>query len=185
MPSPRELTRRLDAPTRWLAFLGFAALLVVAGFTILDVLMRWLFGAPIHAIDDLSRLALAVVIVSCFPAGLLQGRNIVIRFLGAGLGRRATHWLEAFGALLTFFFFAMCAWQFVVMTIDEYVSNNTTMTIEAPTWPWWVAATALIILTVPVQAVVLIGHLQRAFTGKEPGGTIDVEGETIGAPHDL
>lgn len=172
---PRELSRRFDAPTRWCAFLGFGALLVVAGLTVIDVLMRWLFLTPIEAIDDLSRLALAVIIVACFPAGLLQGRNIVIRFLGSGLGRRPNHWLEAFGALLTFFFFCMFAWQFVVMTIDDFASNNTTMTVEAPTWPWWVVATILVICCVPVQAAVLAGEYRRAVTGEEPGGTIEGE----------
>ena len=90
-----------DPPTRWIAFLGFFGLLIAAAITVTDALLRGLFSAPLYDWADLNQLVYAIVIVACFPAGLLQGHNITIRFLGSALGTRATYWLEVFGALLT------------------------------------------------------------------------------------
>lgn len=175
MDDARPLSRRFDAVTRWTAFLGLFALLIVAFATVADVLMRWLFQSPIEGLDDLSHLAFAVVIVACFPAGLLQGHNITIRFLGSAFGRAGTHWLEVLGALLTLVFFSMIAWQCVVYTIDARSSGDTTMTVELITWPWWLFATAVLILCVPVQVAVLSGHWRRAVTGQEPGGNVEAD----------
>lgn len=166
-------SKRFDPATRWMAFLGFIGLLTVALAVVLDVLMRWLFGAPIEGVDDLSQLAFAVIVAACFPAGLLQGHNITIRFLGLACGKRATQWLELLGATLTLLFFFFIAWQFIVLTIDHEATGDTTMTVQAITWPWWMAATAVMLFCVPVQAVVFVGHARRALTGQEPGGTID------------
>lgn len=162
-----------DPPTRWFAFLGFFALLVASAVTVVDAMMRGLFSAPLYDWADLSQLVYAIVIVSCFPAGLLQGHNITIRFLGSALGRSAANWLEAFGALLTLIFFVFVAWQFVVMTIELRQSNDTTMTVQYITWPWWSVATLFIIVCVPIQAVVLYGQLHRAVTGSGPGGFVE------------
>ena len=165
-------SRWFDASTRWAAFLGFFALLVSAAITVVDALMRGLFSAPLYGWADLSQLVYAIVIVACFPAGLLQGHNITIRFVGSALGPRATNWLEAFGALLTLIFFVFIAWQFVDMTDELRTTNDTTMTIKYITWPWWTVATLIIIFCVPIQAVVLWGQFRRAVTGQEPGGFV-------------
>ena len=89
-------SRWFDPSTRWAAFLGFFMLLLSAGVTVTDALMRGFLNAPLYGWADMSQLVYAIVIVACFPAGLLQGHNITIRFLGSGLGPRATHWLEVF-----------------------------------------------------------------------------------------
>jgi TRAP-type C4-dicarboxylate transport system permease small subunit len=173
MADPAKLSRRLDPWTKWGAFLGFLLLIGAAVATLLDVVLRWMFNTPIEGWDDLSRLVFAIVIVACFPAGLLQGHNITIRFLGAGLGRRPAQWLEWFGAAMTLIFFGLMAWQFVVLTVDLRASGDTTMTAQIITWPWWTLATVLVLFCVPVQAIVLIGHSRRAVTGDEPGGTVE------------
>jgi TRAP-type C4-dicarboxylate transport system permease small subunit len=72
-----------------------------------DVLLRWLFSAPIEGYEDIIRLLSAIIVASCFPTGLLRGRNITIRFLGKAFGRRATQYLEALGVLATLFCFTV------------------------------------------------------------------------------
>jgi TRAP-type transport system small permease protein len=173
MTGPSHLSQSLDPWTKWAAFIGFLLLIGAAAATLIDVLLRWLFNMPIEGWDDLSHLVFAIVIVACFPAGLLQGHNITIRFLGSGLGKRPSQWLEWFGSLLTFIFFCFMAWQFVVLTFELHESGDTTMTAELITWPWWTIATFLVLACVPVQAIVLIGHTRRAMSGSEPGGTIE------------
>ena len=69
----------LDRFTRRVAFIGLVGLLAVAIATMVDVLLRWLFNSPIEGYEDVSQLLFAVIIAACFPAGLIQGRNITIR----------------------------------------------------------------------------------------------------------
>ncbi len=84
----RAASRRLNPWAHWVAVIGFLGLLVASVITLADVAMRFLFSLPIHGWDDLTELVFAIAIVAAFPAGLLQGHNITIRFLGAGLGDR-------------------------------------------------------------------------------------------------
>ena len=177
---PLASSHWFDPPTRWIAFLGFFGLLIAAAITVTDALLRGLFSAPLYDWADLKQLVYAIVIVACFPAGLLQGHNITIRFLGSALGTRATNWLEALGALLTLIFFAFIAWQFVVLTIELQQTNDTTMTVLYITWPWWTVATLIILLCVPIQAIILYGQTLRAVTGKGPGGFVVVDYDDIG-----
>ncbi len=172
----RPASRRLNPGAHWVAVVGFLGLLVAAFITVLDALLRKLFSKPIEGWDDLTALVFAIVIVAAFPAGLLQGHNITIRFLGAGLGNRSTHWLEVLGALFTVAFISAMAWQFVVLVSELRANNDTTMTAEILTWPWWVVTTAIVLFCVPIQAIVMYGHFRRAIEGGGPGGTVDPGG---------
>jgi TRAP-type mannitol/chloroaromatic compound transport system permease small subunit len=173
----RAASRRLDPWADWIAVIGFLGLLVASVLTLLDVLLRFFFNMPIEGWDDMTELVFAIAIVAAFPAGLLRGHNITIRFLGAGLGKRPGYWLELFGASLTFLFIAGIAWQFVVLVFEYQANNDTTMTAEILTWPWWSVAMLIILFCVPIQAVVLHGNFRRAVDGGGPGGTVDPGGE--------
>ena len=171
------ISRWFDPLTRWTAFVSFLAMLIAAAVTVVDALMRGLLSDPLDGWADMSELVYAIVIVACFPAGLLQGHNITIRFLGSALGRRVTDWLEVFGAALTLVFFVFVAWQFVVLTSELRDGNDTTMTVKYLTWPWWAVSTMIIIGCVLIQSVVCYGQWTRALTGAGPGGFVapDVE----------
>ena len=184
------LSTALELPVRRIALIGCAGLIVIAVLTVLDVLLRWLFGLPIDGVDDLTQLALAVIIAAAVPAGLLQGHNVTIRFLGKGLGERPAYWLEAFGSLLSLIFFVLLFWQFVVLVIEHKTTNYTTMTAQFVTWPWWAVASVLVFTCLPVQVIVLLGDIRRAVRGGGPGGTVqsdyaialDLDGAETGGP---
>lgn len=144
----------LDRFTRWVAFIGLIGLLIVSIVTMVDVLLRWLFSAPIEGYEDITRLLFAIIVAACFPAGLLQGRNITIRFLGKALGPAATRYLEALGAIATLFFFTVVTWRVSIFALDEMVNNRFTQTLEISTGPWWCFVSVLLLMCVPVQFVI-------------------------------
>lgn len=159
--------RRLDVITRWVAFSGFFALIIVAVATSIDVTSRYFFSAPIDGLDDIAHLVFAIVVAGCFPAGLLQGHNITIRFFGKAVGPRVERFLEVFGATLTLIFFILLAWQFALMTLDYGSSGRNTMTVELPIAPWWWVTTSVIMFCVPVQLLVLIVRIWEAIIGAD------------------
>ena len=127
--------------------------------------MRWWFNAPIEGYEEVSQLIFAVIIATAFPAGLLQGQNITIRFLGQGLGRRSGQWLEVLGATATLIFFALIAWQITVFAIKETVSGHYTQTLQLPTAPlWWVVATVMV-SCIPMQGAIILVRMRRALYG--------------------
>ncbi|MEE8306568.1 MAG: TRAP transporter small permease subunit [Gammaproteobacteria bacterium] len=153
------VNKYLDALTRRVAIAGFVALTVMAILTMFDSLLRHLELARIPGFGDVGEVIFAIIIASCFPVGLLREQNIRISLLGDRFVPRLRPWLEAFGSLLTFLVFTAIAWQFVAMTWDMQISHRVTSTISLPAAPWWWVSTAIMLVTVPVQAFVLFTKL--------------------------
>jgi hypothetical protein len=111
-----RLENRIIRATRAIAIVGFVGLLVVALLTMLDVALRWVANAPIKGLNDISGLAIAIVIASCLPLVVAQRQNISIRFLGDALGPSAARWLDAFGSGALLAFVALIGWQLAMHT---------------------------------------------------------------------
>ena len=148
---------RLDglnvACTRLIALAGLAALLIIAIATLADVGARWLADAPIAGVYDLSTLFIA------------SRQNIKVTFLADRLPRRAQLACDLFAEIMTLVFFTLLAWQLVVYTRELIDSGETSFILEVGIAPWWVAATALFMLCVPVQLVVVATALRDLATG--------------------
>lgn len=154
-----------------MALVGFFGLLILALMTTLDVLSRWLFSAPIYGVNDVSAIVMAVVIAACLPANLAARQNITVEFLGNLLGWRAKAFLDGLGGLVTLLFVALVAWRFIPYTIEVTDSGQTTWVLKIPIAPGWWIATALLLMSVPVQLTVVIFDFSRAF-GRRPSGDV-------------
>ena len=163
---------RLDAfvarSTRVLALVGLIGLLVQAGATIVDVAMRWAFSHPIAGLSAISELVIIFMVAACFPAALAGRHHIAIRFLGKAVPWRVAEALEVWGHLLVLGVVGVMGWQLVDYTWDLYATGQTTWLLLVPMWPSWSVATALIVLCVPVQAAVLLVHVQRMLAPAPP-----------------
>lgn len=142
--------------SKWLALLGLLGLVALALVTIADVMMRWLFASPIDGVSDLYRLIIAVVVASFFPSAFAERSHIAIHFLSAILRTRGRRIMAAFAALVTFGYACVLAWQLVRYTGEVYATGETTWLLGISVTPWWMAATAFIVLCVPVQLVVFM-----------------------------
>ena len=100
-----SIDARASAWARGLALFGLVGLVVLTVITIADVLMRWLFNAPIDGVADIGRLIVAINISAFFPLALAERHHIAIEFLGKALGPRIHAWLDAIGAAVTSVFF--------------------------------------------------------------------------------
>jgi TRAP-type transport system small permease protein len=154
----------IDRAAEVIAVAGACAILVVSGSVLVDVLMRWLFDAPVLAVDDLTDLNIAVAVVCCMPAGMVGKRFVTIRFLGRALGRRAERWLEVFGDTLTLIFFAVLAWQFAEFAASAGQSGLGSMVLQIPQAPWWWVVTAILALCIPFQLAVVGRSIGSALT---------------------
>ena len=158
----------LDRGTGSVAFIGGIGIFVIAAAIVLDILMRWLFNAPILGVDDLSIYILAIVISSFFPAGLSREKFVTIRFLGRAMGPGYALWLEVFGALCTLAIFILLAWKIFFYTVDITRSGLGTIVLQLPQAPWWWIVTIIFVFCIPVQALVLINKFLNAIKGPAP-----------------
>ena len=145
----------LASLTRRIAVIGFGGLVVVAVLTLFDASLRHLGLPRIPGFGDTGEVVFAIVIASCFPAGLLREQNIRITLLGDRVLPRWGPWFELFAALLTLIVFTSIAVQFVLMTWDLQAAHRVTSTIRMPIAPWWWISTLIMLTTIPVQAWVV------------------------------
>jgi len=154
----------LDRTTRAVAIVGFVGLVAIGALTMVDALSRHLGLPRIPGFDDYGEVAFAIIIASCFPAGLLHNQNITIGYLGRAFGRRGEAILDTFGALITLCFFAFVAVQFVEMTQKMQTAGRTTSTLGIPVAPWWWITTALFFVALPVQVWIVGARIAEAAT---------------------
>jgi TRAP-type transport system small permease protein len=139
----------------WVAFIGGIGIYLISAAIVVDVLMRWLFNAPILGVDDISIYVLAVVITSFFPAGLAEERFVTIRFLGKALGHKGTYILEVFGAICTLVFFILISWKMLIYAVDVSRSGLATIVLQLPQAPWWWVVAVLLLICILVQGIIM------------------------------
>lgn len=168
-----EILARLEVlgvrGTRWFALFGLVCLVGLAMMTIVDVLMRWLLNSPIDGVADVGRLIVAIVIAAFFPAALAQHHHISITFLGSALGPRVAAWLEVLAALVTTIFFFILGWQFILYTAELMTSGETTWLMGWAVAPWWSVTTFFLLLCIPVQIIIFLVQIRRAFAARHQG----------------
>lgn len=156
----------LDRAVETTAVIGFTGLVIIAFMTLIDVTLRYMGFPRIPGLHDIEEIAFAVVIASCFPAGLKKGNAVTVRILGKLLGPRAHAWLDVIGAVFILIFFVLVAWQFVVLAIDYTGNGRTTSTLEWPTGPIWILVSVIMIACVGVQSWVLSETVKAAKQGR-------------------
>lgn len=158
---------RMGRGMDWVAMIGALAIIVIAASIVGDVISRWLFNAPILAVDDLNRYNIAIVITSFFPLCLVGKHLVTIRFLGKFLGTQSHNWLEVIGAAVTLFIMVLYAWQFTRFAGEVFNSGLASGVLEVPEWPWWIVVSAVVIISALVQLGVLIHSIFLALSGAD------------------
>jgi TRAP-type C4-dicarboxylate transport system permease small subunit len=121
----------LDQAVNTMAVIGFTGLVIIAFMTLVDVSFRYFGISRIPGLNDLEEVGFAIVIASCFPAGLKAGNAVTVKILGSLLGNRAKKFLDLFGAIFVLGFFCLVSWQFISFTIDYAIAGSTSFLYNA------------------------------------------------------
>jgi TRAP-type mannitol/chloroaromatic compound transport system permease small subunit len=158
MNSLLKQRQALDRLTRWVATVGFTGLVAIGLMTMVDAVSRHLMLPRLPGFGDFGEVFFALVIASCFPAGLLHNQNVAVTFLGDALGARGRALLNFLAAFVTLVVFVLIAYQIVLMTLDYQMSGRVTSTILMPIAPWWWITTAIFITCLPVQLWIVVAR---------------------------
>ncbi len=162
---------RLDgwgiALTRRIAFVAVLSMLIVAGVTIADVILRAVADSPVVGMNELTEVFFAVAIAACFPAGLTQRVHITVDLLADRYGERVTAWLKVLGAVMLFWMFALLAERMGDIAAELTKTADSTTILEIPTWPFLWLVAALVALGALFQGVVVGVEAAKALRAGE------------------
>lgn len=156
--------RALEGVTKAVAIIGFSGLVVIALFTMYDGFARYAGLARISGFNDFGEVIFAVIIASCFPAGLLKNQNITITIAGKLAGPRATAILNLLGAVATLAVFVLVCWA--LGRRADGLAGRVTQTGYMVVAPWWWATFGIIVAATLVQVWVVIARLAELVTGQ-------------------
>ena len=155
-----RLNHRATIATHRIALVGFTGLVLIALLTFYDGAARYLDLPRVSGFSDFGELLFPIIIASCFPTVLIQQKNLTIRVLARVTGDGAARWADLAAAVAVLIFFTLLGLQFMQMTLDFHSAGRTTATIEIPTALFWMIATAILWLCVPIQLLVVLSRLR-------------------------
>ena len=160
MISLDRLDHRAIIATHRIALVGFTGLVMIALLTFYDGAARYLDLPRISGFADVGELLFPIIIASCFPALLIRQKNLTIRVLGRVAGDATVRYADLAAAVAVLIFFTLLGLQFVRMTLDFHAARRTTATIEIPTAVFWMIATSILWLCVPIQLLVVLSRVR-------------------------
>ena len=169
--------RTLDTFCGWLAVFSGLILLGIIGLTFVDVVLRYVFSAPIFGARDLLEMGMVVVISLAFPFTWRMGGHIVVDLIPdygiASLTIARDLIVRSIGIAM----FGMLAWRCWTRAADAVLFNEATNMIELPFSPFFLflaGGSALQAFILIVESVFLIMRVPIANTvtwAKTPEGT--------------
>jgi TRAP-type C4-dicarboxylate transport system permease small subunit len=144
--------------TRWLALGGGVITLVAIAITLVSVIGRYGFGAPVPGDYELVELVCAVGIFLFFPYAHATSSNIVVEFFTVRFPPRHKRVLDLIHDAIFTGVAALLAWRLSIGLMEKFHSGESTMLIRVPFWwSYSLAVAALILLCVVCIARVLAG----------------------------
>ena len=152
--------RWLERLTRSVALAGGLLLVGVMGMTVVSVLGRYLFNAPVPGDYEITELAIGIAAFAFFPYCHISNANIVVELF---TGKMPARWKAALDAVhnITFAIVAgLIAWRLFIGGMHKFADGETTMFLGIPIhWAYFSALMGAGLLTV-VCVLLLFRHLK-------------------------
>lgn len=159
---PGPLDRVIGGAVRLSALLSGIALLWLMGLTVVAVIMRYLFNAPILGAQDLSQVSLIVVVFPAMAYCGWTGGHVALDLIGTVLKADALRWTEGIVQAVCALLFLYITWQTWKRATDALQYGDATNLIEIPHWPFFLVIAAGSAL----YALVLFIHAIKASRGR-------------------
>lgn len=160
--------RLLDGICAVLAVVSGLILLALIGLTFVDVILRYLFAAPILGAKDLLEMGMIVVISLAFPFTWRIGGHIVVDLIPDYGIKFLTTLRDVVVRLIGIEIFRHLAWNAWIRAGDAKLFNEATNMIEVPFQPFfWILSIAA-----GFQVLLLVFEVVRLVLGRPIGFTV-------------
>jgi TRAP-type C4-dicarboxylate transport system permease small subunit len=106
-----------DRFLRVLALAGGVVLLLLMGFIVVDVVLRYAFNAPFSSSKEITEFAMAVIVFLAIAYCGWTGGHIAVDLLERALDRPGLRYLPAIISFVGAILFAVIAWRVTLETI--------------------------------------------------------------------
>jgi TRAP-type C4-dicarboxylate transport system permease small subunit len=137
--SPQDfgpLGRSLFAACRVLSLLGGAVFIALVAMSIVSIVGRKLFSAPVPGDVEVLQMAAAFASASFFAYCHLNGGDVKVDFFTARASAKVVHRLDALGSGLVGLFGSVLTWRALAGALSIREAGETSMILG---WPLWIA----------------------------------------------
>lgn len=125
--------------SQWLYGFGvYAALPTLFGLVTLEVILRYVFNAPLQWSRDANGLLLLITLFSALPHAWDRGYHIRMEIIHGRLSSRWRSLADVISAFAGLVFFALLSVQAVSFAYYMYATSETGEDLTAPLWPFMV-----------------------------------------------
>jgi TRAP-type C4-dicarboxylate transport system permease small subunit len=153
-----QIDPTIENVTRWLALGGGTLMMVAIAITLVSVVGRYGFGAPVPGDYELVELVCAVGVFLFFPYAHATSSNIVVEFFTVRFPQRHKRILDLAHDFIFTAVAALLAWRLAIGLVQKFENGESTMLIRVPFWwSYSLAVAAMILLCVVCVVRVLAG----------------------------
>ncbi len=151
-----KISTTVDSAVRLLAYLGGLAILWLMGLTVVAVVMRYVFNAPILGAQDISELSLVLVVFFALAYCGWTGGHIAVDLIGLVLKPGVLRWTDTLVRVISGLLFVTLTWQTVRQGLDAFEFEEASNLVEIPHSPFFLviaSCSAVYALVLFVQAI--------------------------------
>jgi TRAP-type C4-dicarboxylate transport system permease small subunit len=141
---PERLGRVLYRTATGVALLGGLVLFALTLLTVISVIGRAVFSAPIPGDFELVELGMAVAIFSFLPYCQIVRGNVIVDLFTSKASARTKALLDGVGNLLFTAIAALLTWRVAIGGLEIRSYHETTMVLQVPVWWGYVPAVAFL-----------------------------------------
>jgi len=147
---------RLDRIVRSVALWGGGLMLTgLMGLTVVDVVMRYLFNAPIYGARDVAKLILLIMVALSVAYSARTGGQVSIEVFSSMMGPRVLRWIEVFVRSVASVMLVVLTWRLWYSGQNAGKFGEASMALQIPFKPFYFILSVGMFL----YAVVLIAEI--------------------------
>lgn len=147
--------RWIDRISRVLAVVGGVTTVALVVLTVVAVFFRYVLNNPIFGIDDLSQVALSVVVAGSIAYGARAGAHVHVDILGMVGGRKVTRYTDVFVRAVGAVIVGLTAYGLVDQGLCGMRCGNFTPNLTIPHLPFYM----LLAAAMAIYAAILVAEL--------------------------
>ena len=150
----------LDRATAWLAVLAAVALIFLVVVISAGVVLRYVFGAPILGLNEITQMTAVVLVMAALPFCTERNGHVGVDVFDNAIGRWGRLAGDLGSRLLSGLVLSILVWRAVLKALDAWEFGDTTNMLALPIWPFYGVLAIGIALTVLVLAAQFIAILR-------------------------
>ena len=153
---------RLERLTRAFALAGGLLLVGVMGMTVVSVVGRYLFNAPVPGDYEITELVIGIAVFAFFPYCHITNANIVVELFTGRMPSRFRAALDAVHNITFALVAGLITWRLFVGAMHKLGDGETTVFLGIPVhWAYFSSVLGAGLLTM-VCVLLLIRHLKTS-----------------------